>query len=344
MTRTTPPRPADVTAVFPSLARLARTATRLHPRPGSPSRHDSSIGGPLLWPASRPWPHCNGPHEPDAFPATSPADERLLRQILTAARDRPRSDTLLTPQEQAAVERITAGRPWPEGPVSMLPVAQLYARDVPALRPPGSADLLQVLWCPFDHPPENMPGTTLFWRSAALVTDILTAPPEPTALQYPGYLLEPCLIDPEQVTEYPAPLELRQDLRSQVQEWSARQKAGAEPGSVYDQAKDAFYQYELSVAPGWKVGGWAPWSFTDPRPQYCSACGTPMEPLLTIASTEWSDSEPSWIPYEDQAAASAHTAHPDPANPAMVSVGRGYNQQIYTCPAAPEHPHAELMQ
>lgn len=48
---TTPPRPFDVTTAFPLLARLARTATRLHPRPGTPSPQDSSIGGTLLWPA-----------------------------------------------------------------------------------------------------------------------------------------------------------------------------------------------------------------------------------------------------------------------------------------------------
>ena len=46
--RTTPPRPFDVTALFPQLAPPARTATRLHPRPGSPTVHDSSVGGPLL--------------------------------------------------------------------------------------------------------------------------------------------------------------------------------------------------------------------------------------------------------------------------------------------------------
>ncbi|MFE4207837.1 hypothetical protein ACFRUQ_20040, partial [Streptomyces goshikiensis] len=45
MRRTTPPRPFDVTAVFPDLAPLARPAIRLHPRPGSPASHDSSVGG-----------------------------------------------------------------------------------------------------------------------------------------------------------------------------------------------------------------------------------------------------------------------------------------------------------
>ena len=63
VTRTTPPRPVDVTAVVPQLAPLARPAIRLHPRPGSPTPRDSFVGGPLLWPADEPWPRCDRPHE-----------------------------------------------------------------------------------------------------------------------------------------------------------------------------------------------------------------------------------------------------------------------------------------
>ncbi|GHD78069.1 hypothetical protein GCM10010317_096820 [Streptomyces mirabilis] len=63
MSPTTPPRPFDVTALFPQLAPLARTATRLHPRPGSPTPHDSRRAAPLA--ADEPWPHCEGPHEWD---------------------------------------------------------------------------------------------------------------------------------------------------------------------------------------------------------------------------------------------------------------------------------------
>ncbi|MFI6421832.1 hypothetical protein ACIBG6_31030 [Streptomyces sp. NPDC050842] len=42
---------------------------------------------------------------------------------------------------------------WPQVPNPMLPVSQLYLRDVPLLRPPGQADLLQVLWCPYEYEP-----------------------------------------------------------------------------------------------------------------------------------------------------------------------------------------------
>ncbi|WP_066938491.1 hypothetical protein [Streptomyces sp. NBRC 110611] len=346
MTRTTPPRPADIAAIFPRLAPLARTATRLHPRPGSPSPQDSSVGGPLLWPSAEPWPHCAGTHQaPDVLPATSPADVRLLREMRAAAGSRPQDAGFYTPDERAVVERIHAGRPCPKEPVAMLAVAQLYVREVPDLRPPEGADLLQVLWCPFDHPGENMPRTDLFWRSARTVGDVLTTPPQPSAIQYEDYLPEPCLVSPEQITEFPLAVELDPDLRAQVLAWSARQKAGARPGSAYDGAEDTYYDRELSVSPGWKAGGWAPWSFTDPTPQHCRVCSSRMEPMLTIASKEREVDFDSWTPYEDQTAAvSRDTVHPGPATPTMVTIGDGYNQQIYGCPMAPEHPHAALLQ
>lgn len=51
--RTTPPRPLDVEAAFPALAAHRRTATRMHPRPGTPTVRDSSVAGPVLWPGAK---------------------------------------------------------------------------------------------------------------------------------------------------------------------------------------------------------------------------------------------------------------------------------------------------
>jgi hypothetical protein len=269
MTRTTPPRPVDIASVFPALTPLTRIATRLHPRPGSPSPQDSSVGGPLLWPAAEPWPHCDSPHV-GLNPAISLADVRLERRIRAAAYGRS-----MTPQERESLRRIHPLPDFPitkpqvpqpyEGSMAMLPVAQLYVRDVPGLCAPAGADLLQVLWCPFDHhPDEYMPKTALFWRSAVAVTDILTAPPEPSGVQFVGYVSEPCLLDPEQVTEYPAPLELDDDLREQVEMWCIRRSTGVEPDiedyrdAAYEEEASLYFN-ELCIAPGWKVGGWIHW-------------------------------------------------------------------------------------
>lgn len=346
MTRTTPPRPADIAVVFPQLAPLARTAYRLHPRPGTPTLLDSSAGGPLLWPASEAWPLCEGPHAaPAVHPPSSLADVRLLRRIRAATWGQPGYETDVAPEERAVLGRIGAGRPVPAGPVAMLPVAQLYTREVPGLRPPGDADLLQVLWCPFDHPEQAAPRTALYWRAAASIADVLMVPPEPEVVQYDGYVPEPCLVEPEQVTEYPAPAELGRDLAADIEHWSAEQKVGIDPGGSYDGAEEAFYAYELSVAPGWKVGGWAPWSFTDPSPQLCPECGVPMEPMLTIASEEWGPDDLSWIPHEDQVAASrSKYSYLSPSRPTMITIGDNYNLQIYACPVSPEHPHKQLTQ
>ncbi|MFI6284492.1 hypothetical protein ACIBCM_06995 [Streptomyces sp. NPDC051018] len=345
---TTPPRPLDVTAIFPRLAPLARTATRLHPRPGSPSPYDSSVGGPLLWPADEPWPHCGGPHAVDGMnPAMSPADVRLERRIRAAAHNRS-----MTPGEQESLRRIRPPRELPpepavarpyEGSMAMLPVAQLYVRDVPDLHAPEGADLLQVLWCPFDHP--VMPRTALFWRSAATVTEHLTTPPEPPAMQFDHYLPEPCLISPERVTEYPSPMELSKELREQLGNWSLWQAADAGVDSSYAPYPQEFYDSALSVAPGWKAGGWPSWGPTDPAPRLCPACDSEMDALLTIATFESSGTTRSWNPYGHPAEGPATgPGSSDARQPTKVQIGSGYKQQLYICPDAPEHPHTELMQ
>ncbi|MFF4360705.1 hypothetical protein [Streptomyces sp. NPDC001604] len=320
MSFTTPPRPLDVTALFPQLAPLARTATRLHPRPGSPTVHDSSVGGPLLWPADEPWPHCDGEHIWDKWtPAFSPDDIRRQRRGAAAGE----------------------GRPQPEGPIPMLPVAQLYARDVPLPTPPG-ADLLQVLWCPFDHP--THPRTALFWRSAAEVTDVLAAPPEPSAVQLVTYLPEPCVLAPEQVTEYPNPMELSEDLQRQLNDVSRWETAGPAWNPAYAVAPHEFYRNELAHAPGWKTGGWSSWGLTDPMPRPCPACGTEALPLLTIASTEWDGGSESWAPQEEHTDPTPLPPGYPTANFTMIDIASGYNLQLHACPASPDHPHIELVQ
>lgn len=58
VTRRTPPRPLPVEELFPEVVPFRRDTVRLHPRRGEPAPGDSSLGGPLLWPAGEPWPSC----------------------------------------------------------------------------------------------------------------------------------------------------------------------------------------------------------------------------------------------------------------------------------------------
>ncbi|MFJ4204966.1 hypothetical protein ACIP2Y_35780 [Streptomyces sviceus] len=347
--RTTPPRPFDVTALFPQLAPLARTATRLHPRPGAPSAHDSSVGGPLLWPADEPWPYCDQRHDSRAsLRILSPSDVRLLRRDRAAAAERLRRDPEApewTPEETAACKRIKGGRPWFDGPIPLLPVAQLYARDVPFPCPPD-ADLLQVLWCPFDHDEAGAPypRTVLFWRSSDTVTDVLDAPPEPPVIQSDHYLPEPCLLAPEQVTEFPNPRDLSEELQDQLNDESRWETIDPARYNSYADDPGELYLNNLCHAPGWKTGGWTHWNVTDPRPLPCPECGTEAVPLLTIASSEWDGGSGTWIAEEEQIPQPPRPLGEPDGNFTKIDITGGNDLQLHVCPKSPDHPHIALVQ
>ncbi|MER5753709.1 hypothetical protein [Streptomyces sp. NPDC002088] len=158
------PLPFDVEAVFPELIGTAREVTLLYPRAGKPGPGDSSIGGPLLWPADEPWPMCA---EPGHYkPLDAPVG--------------------------------------PE-PVAMVPVVQLYARDVPGLVFPAGTDLLQILWCPLVHEDDQAAANPqLHWRSATLTAAGAAAgqPPRPHTAEE-DYLPRPCALSPTPAVEYP---------------------------------------------------------------------------------------------------------------------------------------------
>lgn len=334
-TRTTPPRPLDVVSLFPELADMARTATRLHPRPGDPSVHDSSVGGPLLWPADEAWPTCSDKHQP--YSLTTLEDVRTRRRILAAAWQRPRPPrtNLLTPDEKEVVDRIEAGYDparLPVEPLPLIPLAQLYLRDVPDLPCPDGTDMLQVLWCPFDEIQDSPSAVHLRWRQSTSVQDLLANPPEPAYVGQDYYVPVPCILHPEQVIEYPAYHDLDDELAERI--ISRERKLFQSPDK-----QQPSYSGNLSIAPGWKVGGWSAFfTFRDPAdPDELRCCGAPLEPLLTIPSHEWDGDSHSWRPIAEEDKSIDHT-------PTRVEIGRGYTLQVYWCTASQEHPPATIMQ
>ncbi|MCX4743949.1 hypothetical protein OG455_00210 [Kitasatospora sp. NBC_01287] len=343
MTRTTPPRPLDITAEFPELAGLARTATRLHPTPGAPTVHDSSVGGPLLWPTDEPWPY-DEPGYPPYKPLPTLADVHQVRALLTQAWARPRGprESLLTVQEKEAVERLCAGHDpelLPSGPQPLIPLVQLYARDVPALAFPHGTDLLQIVWAPRYGIEGCSTNVQLRWRLASQVRQVLRTPPEPAYVECDDHVPQPCLLHPEPVRELPPGHLLDQDLEERVYDWCAQHSVS--------------YQRDLSVAPGWKAGGWpAPFTFRDPPEsesddeRHCGECGAPLEALLTIDSSEWDGANGSWRPTEEGPGAAELVGHPYQSlrEPTMMTIGRGYTLQIYNCTATPSHLPRTIMQ
>lgn len=162
--------------------------------------HDSSVAGPLLWPADEPWPVCTEVHQLFGEHLQSLAGIRRHRELLDHARPRrPSVGTRgFTADERAEIDhRIRSGYPLDQvdTAVPLLPVAQLYVRDTPGLDGPDGCDLLQVLWCPVRHGEEALSDVRLRWRRAGDVTAVSADPPTPflsgTTNSFPSRALSP---------------------------------------------------------------------------------------------------------------------------------------------------------
>lgn len=316
------PPPLDITAVFPELSDLAATTIRLHPRKGEPGVRDSSLGGPLLWPADEPWPACEEPH---------PSNESVLVPLEITTWDEA-EEWVASLGAGARLNRsrvrIGGGPMWADldrsshPPYPMVGVLQVYGRDVPELPFPHGTDLFQLLWCPNNHDaPWGGPRPVEAWRLAASVTEPLAAPPRTTfdtPLNAADYLPAPCVLFPERVTEYPDVHDLPDTLRDRVEAWDAEQDT------------DRPYQHSLSTAPGTKLLGHPDW-IQGPRWPVC-VCGRRMTHLVTIASRGdygWGD---RWDPV------------PTESSPHGIELYRSGAMYLFTCTARNHRPLEGVVQ
>ncbi|MFJ4094071.1 hypothetical protein ACIPYS_21030 [Kitasatospora sp. NPDC089913] len=121
---------------------------------------------------------------------------------------------------------------------------------------------------------------------------------------------------------------LPEDLCTRIDAWERALEEEAERSADDDGAEPVRYQYDLSIPPGWRVGGFASWHATDPYPMDCHTCRTPMHLLLTVDSSEWDGGSGGWKPLEERdLLARQH------ATPTEVVVGR--HGELTSSPASP---------
>ncbi|SDK53121.1 hypothetical protein SAMN05216298_0431 [Glycomyces sambucus] len=340
MDLTTPPRPFDLLGDFPELSAYARPAVRLHPRRGEPTVAQSSIGGPLLWPADEAWPLCYLDHD-DTSIEPYDAALRLRHQEgkiegmrgrtgyldFTAQMEHRR--TLASSLVDAAGIAYGADEPRP-----LIPVAQMYSCDVPGLPFTDRFDLLQILWCPRDHVntrnlAPHCPAFQVRWSRADPTAALVTDPPEPD-LCNGEYLPAPCILYPEVVTEYPDMRNLPEPLEHALRGWHRDEDEDEEEWSTA-------YSFDTALAPGWKAMGHGMyWGIIDPFPVVCE-CGAEQLPLFTADSSEFDGGTGSWRPVEEAGSGGLLQ------NPVGVTIGRAYTLQLYFCPESETHPCRSVM-
>ena len=344
MSDITPSRPIDITTVFPELAELAATAVRLHPAPGSPGPYESSIGGPIMWPAGEPWPTCPIADHSTPPEARRPEDIRAERTLIEMAGAR---DTMATgrrfslqQQERLAAYRTQLPRTWLQENTfwPLLPVLQVHAYEAPWFPMPHNAEVMQILWCPCQHddyagkPPNGYNGAPWVQVRFHGRGDRLArfTPPPPPVIGAAELLPERCVLRPEPVTEYPQAAALEPSLAERVLAWiDATYGSGGGPDSLHG------YDCCFATAPGWKLGGHPTRFFGhQPEPIHCS-CGTPMQFLAAIPSCEWDAGTRTWAPPRDIGRSNG-IARDD--SPTLVTVGNHQDIQIFVCPASADHP------
>lgn len=163
-----------------------------------------------------------------------------------------------------------------------VPVMQLTKAEVPELLWPDDCNIFQLLWNPRSYEKYRYaPDIKVYWRKATDIRNVLDRVPKASSPD-PCYVPSPCAVRPERVIEYPSIYEIPDKIHKCIEQVDA--KAGR-----------PFYQFELSTAPGIKVGGYAPWLQYEEIP-ICS-CGKKMEYVLSFDSCEFDGgSAPRWKP------------------------------------------------
>ncbi|MBR7831228.1 hypothetical protein KDK95_33285 [Actinospica sp. MGRD01-02] len=355
MISTVPPRRALLLNEFPELLDYARTAVRLHPRPGTPSGRSSNVGGPMLWPTGEPWPTCTAEHtiEVERLVLLSDAEaaerhaqlnerfEAMLARIadhlpesrLAQLRETHEQNMVANPPTAHEIRMTTGGGIFTE-PVVMAPVVQFFRRDAPELPFPDGTELLQILWCPGEHLGKLGPQPIARWRTAAELDTAEEVFPELNHVAWDFWRITPCEVHPEPLAEFPPicnagpnnrrtelfgilPTDLEQRLRE-------RDEAQTDENDHY---------FRLVEAPGWKLGGW---DISTPEPDHLRTCpcGASMRPLLHVADGEALD---HWAPNAEPDFPWGDPTQWRDQEPTGVSIGRNGLYWILACATDPAH-------
>lgn len=299
MPRKLPPPLFDMAELIPEFAGFAKETILLYPRSGEPGVRDSSMGGPLLWPADEPWPYC-----------------------AQAGHWAYGTGSALWEQSKP-------------GAVPMVPVIQLFARDVPWLEFPQGTDVVQLLWCALIHE-EDRAGVVLpklFWRNEAqtVAAGLLHDVPAPGEGEYDDDLVpRPCTVCPTPATEYPGydlPDELLTALRPRLEELQDRY---------------GFWYTETASALQNKVGGYPAWTQSPDWP-HCGR-GHRMEHLFSITG------EPAygrWLPLDEHEPGTTQPTWDAPAAQAVfdaigpeLEIGDAGGLYVFLCRQCPDLPYA----
>lgn len=218
----------------------------------------------------------------------------------------------------------------------LIPLAQLFAADFPEITFPAGKDIAQVMWRGrFDHN-----SIEVFWHDSAAITGIQLPPASELSAEFESTItMSACILDPERISDLPWYEELPPAIRKQLAQWRLdSEDTDEDDDDDAEQYPPALY-YQLSAAPGFKIGGSMGWTTTDMPDLICPDCKSPTSLLLQLDTYEWPSGEPDshWRPSEDRLLVPG-TPHYDLAcQPTGLTIGGTSHGGVFTCSSNPEH-------
>ncbi|MFJ6837026.1 hypothetical protein [Streptomyces sp. NPDC091209] len=113
--------------------------------------------------------------------------------------------------------------------------------------------------------------------------------------------------------------------------------AGDLPPPRLPEECEARCSWDLSTAPGWKLGGHEPWNHQGyDGPVRCGTCGSEMRFVAAIASQEWNGGRESWAPVGSlDASPDVLRRHREATD---VVLGNRETMRVFACPLDVDHP------
>ena len=231
----------EILRLIPSLEGRLNKSVRVLPQKGDePAVNATKLGGLFLWSKDEPWINCD-------IPEFALYDDYGIDDY---------------------------GHIWPVSHPkhndALLPILQLRKEDCSVIGFPGNKNILQLLWCPRDHPDTYAPFCQIVWKKEEDMKDQVSRHPEPGYPEEYDYFPSPSPVLLREVWEYPHYWELPEDVRNLLNE----------------EQKD-FYWKNMGPHEGIKIGGHVSW-IQNPEVPVC-ACFNRMEYLLTVGSDVFED-------------------------------------------------------
>lgn len=300
----------DIPTLFPAMASHSRSTTLLNWLPARPEPHESSLGGPILWPVDELWPTCAFRHG-------------HIAEIGDPVESHPGSGQMVT--RSAFVEKDESGEP----EAHLVAVLQLRADDVPALRFPAGRDLMQLLWCPAVHIEGGIPAPRLYWRDSTSIGETLDGHP-PVRQSQAVYLPYPCVPVSETLRDFPHPADLPAEVWEEV-------------FGCAEDPEEAEQAYQDLLTDRWsdKAGGY-PYCAQEAFQPLCASCGGQMDLMVQLFSQRRFKDE-VLIQADTLAAAGIDpSALPDPGT--SISFGRMERMAVFACSTCPDLPTVHNIQ